>query len=119
MSILDVTEDQIFHTLGRGKDPNFKPIEKERPVIARSKKTYTINQAAKSQQAVKPDVIVAQVEPVKPVLSPAVDESMIKLTEELAELNRRVGGIQKMVKWYILPQFVVVVVLLLALILRS
>ncbi len=28
MGILDVTEDQIFKTLGRGKDPNYKPIEK-------------------------------------------------------------------------------------------
>ncbi|NJD78185.1 MAG: hypothetical protein FIB08_14025 [Candidatus Methanoperedens sp.] len=119
MSILDVTEDQIFHTLGRGKDPNFKPIEKERPVIARPKKTYTLNQAAKVQQAVKPDTILAQVEPTRPVLLPAVDESMIKLTEELAELNSSVSGIQKMIKWYLLPQFVVVVVLLLALIIRS
>lgn len=28
MGILDVTEDQIFKTLGKGKDPNYKPIEK-------------------------------------------------------------------------------------------
>jgi hypothetical protein len=27
MGILDVTEDQIFQTLGKGKDPNFKPVK--------------------------------------------------------------------------------------------
>ena len=120
MSILDVTEDQIFHTLGRGKDPNFKPIEKVRPVIPKPKKTYTVNQSIKpQQQAVQAQVVVSPGEPVKPVASIEVDESMIKLTEELSELNNRVTGIQKMVKWYIMPQFAVVVVLLLALILRS
>ncbi len=28
MNILEITEDKIFQTLGKGKDPNFKPIEK-------------------------------------------------------------------------------------------
>lgn len=27
MGILDVTEDQIFETLGKGKDPNYKPVK--------------------------------------------------------------------------------------------
>jgi len=27
MGILDVTEDQIFQTLGKGKDPNYKPVK--------------------------------------------------------------------------------------------
>ncbi len=120
MSILDVTEDQIFHTLGRGKDPNFKPIEKVRPVIPKPKKTYTVNQSVKpQQQAVQAQVVVSPADSVKPVASIEIDESMIKLTEELSELNSRITGIQKMVKWYIMPQFVVVVVLLLALILRT
>ena len=44
MSILDVTEDQIFQTLGKGRDPNFKPIEKARPAIVKPKKTCSINQ---------------------------------------------------------------------------
>lgn len=26
MGILDVTEEQIFKTLGKGRDPNYKPI---------------------------------------------------------------------------------------------
>ena len=26
MGILDVTEDKIFETLGKGKDPNYKPV---------------------------------------------------------------------------------------------
>jgi hypothetical protein len=26
MSILDITEEKIFQTLGRGRDPNYKPI---------------------------------------------------------------------------------------------
>ncbi len=25
MNILDVTEEKIFHTLGKGRDPNYKP----------------------------------------------------------------------------------------------
>jgi hypothetical protein len=29
MGILDVTEDQIFKTLGKGKDPNYKPVKLE------------------------------------------------------------------------------------------
>lgn len=28
MSILDITEEKIFQTLGRGRDPNYKPIER-------------------------------------------------------------------------------------------
>ena len=27
MSILDVTEDQIFRTLGKGRDPGYKPVK--------------------------------------------------------------------------------------------
>ncbi len=122
MSILDVTEDQIFQTLGKGRDPNFKPIEKVRPVVAKPKKTYTLN-TMKSVQT--PTTVTAQtqmqsvVEPAKPALSPEVDESMRKLSAELSELNTRVSGIQRMVKWYIMPQFLVVLVLLLALIAKS
>ncbi len=29
MSILDVTEDKIFQVLGKGKDPDYKPIKKD------------------------------------------------------------------------------------------
>jgi hypothetical protein len=122
MSILDVTEDQIFQTLGKGRDPNFKQIEKVRPVVPKPKKTYTLN-TMKSVQT--PKTVTAQpqmqsvVEPVKPALSPEVDESMRKLSAELSELNTRVSGIQRMVKWYIMPQFLVVLVLLVALIVKS
>lgn len=28
MNILEITEDKIFKTLGKGKDPNYKPIER-------------------------------------------------------------------------------------------
>ena len=28
LNILEVTEDKIFETLGKGKDPNYKPINK-------------------------------------------------------------------------------------------
>ncbi len=122
MSILDVTEDQIFQTLGKGRDPNFKQIEKVRPVVAKPKKTYTLNNM-KSVQASK--TVTAQpqmqsvVEPAKPALSPEVDESIMKLSAELSELNTHISGIQRMVKWYIMPQFLVVLVLLLALIVKS
>jgi hypothetical protein len=116
MSILDVTEDQIFQTLGKGRDPNFKQIEKVRPVVAKPKKTYTLNTTKTvTAQPQMPSVV----EPAKPALSPEVDESMRKLSAELSELNTRVSGIQRMVKWYIMPQFLVVLVLLLALIVKS
>ena len=95
MSILDVTEDQIFHTLGKGKDPNFKQIEKVRPtVMPAMKKTYTPAQPVKAQQAMQ--------ESVKFVSSPEVEESIKNLTNELSYLNKSVGGIQTMIKLYIL-----------------
>lgn len=30
LNILDVTEDKIFKVLGKGRDPNYKPINKDR-----------------------------------------------------------------------------------------
>ena len=125
MSILDVTEDQIFQTLGKGKDPNFRPIEKVRPVIEKPKKTYTINTPIKSvNRTVKPiqtPVIQPIVEPIIPVppQAPHEDENVKKLTEDIFELNTRVSSLQKMVKWYIVPQFVAVLVLIFALLLKS
>ncbi|MFZ3384348.1 MAG: hypothetical protein WA144_10535 [Candidatus Methanoperedens sp.] len=120
MSILDVTEDQIFQTLGKGRDPNFKPIEKDRPVIVKPKKTYSINQNGKGTPLVKATKPVEQV--VKTEITvplPQNDDSVKKLTEDLNELNNRVTGIQKMVKWYIVPQFVVVVVLVVAIVVKA
>lgn len=117
MSILDVTEDQIFHTLGRGRDPNFKPIEKVRPVITRPKKTYTLNQTIKTTHTTQPQA--AQAQPMISVPSPQAEETVAKLTADLNELNNRVAGLQKIVKWYVVPQFVVVLVLFLALVVKS
>ncbi len=130
MSILDVTEDQIFHTLGKGKDPNFKPIEKVRPVVAQPKKppvlmqprkTYTPAPTVKTARPVQPLQPLQQiaVEPAKQVLSPEVDESMKKLAAELNELNNRVSGIQSMVKWYIVPQFIVVLAIIFVLFMKT
>ncbi len=125
MSILDVTEDQIFQTLGKGKDPNFKPIEKVRPVITRPKKTYMNNNripAVKKPVEVQVNIPVAVPAPQTVDMHADnfnADESVKKLEEDLNELNNRVAGLQKMVKWYILPQFVVVIVLILALVIRS
>ncbi|MCE8426059.1 MAG: hypothetical protein J5U17_09830 [Candidatus Methanoperedens sp.] len=120
MSILDVTEDKIFETLGKGRDPNFKPIEKVRPVVTRPKKSYTINQTIKTIQPVKNVAPVVQtvVEPVKLVPVHQADENMQKFTAELNELNHRMDGIQKMVKWYVMPQFAVVIALLIVLFIR-
>ncbi len=127
MSILDVTEDQIFHTLGKGKDPNFKPIEKVRPVVIQPKKppvlmlprkTYSPGQTVKTARPVQPLQQMA-VEPAKQVPPPEVDESMKKLAAELNELNNRVSGIQSMVKWYIVPQFMVVLAIILVLFMKS
>ncbi|GFO97730.1 uncharacterized protein ig2599ANME_1940 [groundwater metagenome] len=92
MSILDVTEDQIFHTLGKGRDPNYKQIEKVRPVMPVLKKTYT------PPQPVKAPVLP---ETVKHVPSPEVEESIKKLTNELSGLNKSIGGIQSMIKLYL------------------
>jgi hypothetical protein len=121
MSILDVTEDQIFKTLGKGRDPNFKPIEKVRPVAIRPKKTYTTNIKPKTMPVVKP---VKPIEvPVQQVVIPAPnthnDETIKKLTEDMNELNSRVYGLQKMVKWYMVPQFVVLVVLIFVLVVEA
>lgn len=121
MSIIDVTEDQIFHTLGKGKDPNFKPIEKVRPVVvAKPKKTYS-NQNIRATPVVKAIQPVEQI--VKPVITvptlPQTDDSVKKLTEDMNELNNRVRGLQKMIKWYIVPQFVVVLVLILLIMTKS
>jgi hypothetical protein len=120
MSILDVTEDQIFHTLGKGRDPNFKPIEKVRPVIAKPKKTYTLNniKTTQSVKTVQPQVQAVS-QPVISVPSIQIEDSVRKLTEDLNELNNRVAGLQKMVKWYIVPQFVVILVLVLAFVVKS
>ncbi len=115
MSILDVTEDKIFQTLGRGKDPNFKQIEKVRPVITKPKKTYGLNHTIKAEQTVKavqPQAVQAQ--PVISIPSPQTDETVAKLTADLNELNNRVTGLQKTIKWYVVPQFVVIVVLIVA-----
>jgi len=92
MSILDVTEDDIFHKLGRGRDPNFKQIEKTRTITYAPKKTYV------PQQPVKVQVIP---EPVKYVPSPEVEEAIKKLNEELSQMNKSVGGIKTMIKLYI------------------
>ena len=121
MSILDVTEDQIFQTLGKGKDPNFKVIEKVRPVVAKPKKTYS-NPNVRTAPVVKPVPSVEQ--NVKPVItvvpsSPQTDDSVKKLSEDLNDLNNRVVGLQKMVKWYVVPQFVVVLVLIIAVLAKS
>ena len=120
MSILDVTEDQIFQTLGKGRDPNFKPIEKVRPAIVKPKKTCSINQNLRAapvekvtqplEQVVKPEIMVA---------SPQNDDSVKRLTEDLNELNNRVNGIQKMVKWYVIPQSIVVMVLIIAIVVKA
>jgi hypothetical protein len=131
MSILDVTEDQIFQTLGKGKDPNFKPIEKVRPVTIKPKKTYTINTNqrnnttprntySKTVPAVKPvQPIEVPVQPIATAPATQNDETVKKLTEDLNELNNRVYGLQKMVKWYMVPQFVVVLVLLFVIAVRA
>ena len=117
MSILDVTEDQIFQTLGKGRDPNFKPIEKTRPVIVKPKKTYSINQNVKAAPIVKVTQPVEQVDKTEITVPSLQNEDSVKrLTEDLNELNNRVTGLQKMVKWYIVPQFVVVVILIIAIV---
>jgi hypothetical protein len=141
MSILDVTEDQIFQTLGKGKDPNFKQIEKVRPVTIKPKKTYILNTNplnSNSKKTIPRNIIqkntspktILAVKPVQPIeaqvqevtITPPptqTDETVKKLTEDLNQLNTRVYGLQKMVKWYMVPQFVVILVLLLVLVVKA
>jgi hypothetical protein len=139
MSILDVTEDQIFSTLGKGRDPNFKPIEKVRPVIEKQNKTYSPTATkhyikpvpttvknpsnfktgqSRSVQAPVVNIEQTQAEPVI-IASPVQSEDHLKqLASDYSELNNRVIGIQKMVKLYVIPQFVVILVLVALLILK-
>ena len=123
MSILDVTEDQIFQTLGKGKDPNFKPIEKVRPAIVKPRKTYPTNNNSKnnikSTQTVKPQPIMPPVQPAISIPVVQTDDSVKKLTEDFNELNNRFTGLQKMVKWYIVPQFILVLVLILVIVVKA
>jgi hypothetical protein len=126
MSILDVTEDQIFQTLGKGKDPNFKPIEKVRPVTIKPKKTYTITTIPRNTNS-KTTPVVKTVQPIEAPVQQVVitaptmhtDETVKKLTEDMFELNRRFANLQQTVKWYIVPQFVVVLVLILVLVAQA
>jgi hypothetical protein len=120
MSILDVTEDQIFHTLGRGRDPNFKPIEKVRPIVQKPNKSYTINRTVKPAQIKTVQQVVQHgAESLNTIPALAEDDPVKKLTADVTELNNRVVGLQKLVKWYVVPQFVVVLALVLALIVKS
>lgn len=126
MSILDVTEDQIFQTLGKGKDPNFKQIEKERPAIIKPNKTYAINnKPGKTDSKTLP--LLKNTNPIEAPVQQVVitqpdtqtDETVKKLTEDLNALNDRVCGLQKMVKWYMVPQFVVILVLIFVLVVKA
>jgi hypothetical protein len=140
MSILDVTEDQIFSTLGKGRDPNFKSIEKVRPVIEKPNKTYSPNttkhyikpvpttvknpsnfKTGQPRSVQAPAVRIEQT-PVEPVITaPPVqsEDPLKKLASDYSELNNRVNGIQKMVKWYLVPQIVIILILVAAFILKA
>jgi len=100
MSILDVTEEQIFHTLGKGRDPNFKQIEKIRPTFTPTpKKTYSA--PVKKDMYTHSVQAPVAVEPTKYVHSPEVEESINKLTNELSDLKISISGIQSMIKLYL------------------
>ncbi|TAN46731.1 MAG: hypothetical protein EPN24_00805 [Candidatus Methanoperedens sp.] len=100
MSILDVTEEQIFHTLGKGRDPNFKQIEKIRPTITHSPmKTYCA--PVKKETYIQSVQAPVAVEQTKYVPSPEVEESINKLTTELSDLKKSISGIQSMIKLYL------------------
>ena len=139
MSILDVTEDQIFSTLGKGRDPNFKPIEKVRPAIEKPNRTYSPNIAKPyikpvpttvknpsnfktvESRSVKAPAVRIEQPPVELVITaPPVqsEDPLKKLSSDYSELNSRVNGIQKMVKWYLVPQFVIILILVAAFILK-
>ena len=100
MSILDVTEEQIFHTLGKGRDPNFKQIEKIRPTITPTpKKTYSA--PVKKQTYTNSVQTPVAVEQTKYVPTPEVEESINKLTTELLDLKKSISGIRSMIRLYL------------------
>ncbi len=139
MSILDVTEDQIFSTLGKGKDPNFKPIEKTRPVIEKQNKTYSptkpyikpvpkkvnnpINFKTGQTHCIQMQEPSVRIEvPAEPVIiAPMVqaEDPLKKIEANYSELNERVISLQNMVKLYMIPQFVVILILVAAFILKA
>ncbi|HMB45162.1 MAG TPA: hypothetical protein VKL21_05015 [Candidatus Methanoperedens sp.] len=41
MNILEVTEDKIFQTLGKGRDPKYKPIDKTKLIKTNEPFDYT------------------------------------------------------------------------------
>jgi hypothetical protein len=100
MSILDVTEEQIFHTLGKGRDPNFKQIEKIRPTITPAPKKIYSDPVKKETYTHSVKAPVA-VETTKYIPSPEVEESINKLTNELSDLKISISGIQSMIKLYL------------------
>jgi hypothetical protein len=111
MSILDVTEEQIFHTLGKGRDPNFKQIEKIRPTITTTpKKTYYVPEKKQTYT----HSVQAPVETIKYIASPEVEDSINKLTTELSDLKKSVSGIQSMIRLY-LSAFALTLVIFVAL----
>lgn len=113
MSILDVTEEQIFHTLGKGRDPNFKQIEKIRPTITPPpKKTYSA--PVKKQMYTNSVQTPVAVEPTKYVTSHEVEESINTLTTELLDLKKSVSGIRSMIKLY-LSVFAIILIIFIAL----
>lgn len=139
MSILDVTEDQIFSTLGKGRDPNFKPIEKERPVIEKQNKTYsaynvkpyikpvptTVKNPSNFKTAQSRSVQAPPIQVEKPpepvIIAPMVkaEDPLKKIEADYSELNERVTVIQKTLKLYMIPQFVIILILLASFILKA
>jgi len=41
MNIVEVTEDKIFQTLGKGRDPKYKPIDKTKLIKTTEPFDYT------------------------------------------------------------------------------
>ncbi len=130
MSILDVSEDKIFETFGKGRDPKFRSIEKPepvkeiktmekaKPVVSVPKKAYTFSQ---SSEPVRSEVTRSSGEIVKPAKSvqPPEVNNYLKLTSDLNQLRTRVDGIQKMIKLFIIPQVIIIIVLLIVLFAKS
>lgn len=131
MSILDVTEEDIFHTLGRGRDPNFKPYLRVKPDPEKkraAKKPLTKSKTAPVKSTPPKPTPTKSISPtpVKPAPIPVstreykeIDPSILKLTESLCELNDRMNNIQKMVILYSMPQYVLVLAVIVVLFLKS
>jgi hypothetical protein len=109
MSISNITEEQIFHTLGRGKATDFKPVIVKKAYIQKEEPVKEIIKEKPQLETVKSTDPLPQ----------EMMESVKHLATNMSELTTNINVLQKFMKWIVFPQFIVILVILLALIAKS